>query len=238
MIPENNHANASETLARGSRRTFLRRSLATGVVVAPALALRTTPARAAGHPRIPSLFPGQTERYFAEIRSDEDAHVEILQALLNDPDNPLTPAIRPAPTLRNLEQPNFMAFVAAAAAFENTGSGGYAGALFATQQTLEYFPTAAGITTVEARHAAFLNTLLNEPSLVPSFAPVESPIDQSVILSRVDPFIAQLNAPVPSFNPTMSSDANNFAILDFLLLLEYIESAFYDLNVKKFFPGA
>jgi hypothetical protein len=182
-----------------------------------------------------SLTPTAQAVLFQEILNDEAAHVEIIQTLLDDQDNPLNPKIRPVPTFRNLLQPDFRAFVEAAAVFENTGSGAYGGALFAIQQTQEYFPTAVGLTTVEARHAAWLNSLLGE-SLVPDFAPVESPVPQSVTLARVDPFIAALNGPVPSFDPLNASDANNFAILDFLLLLEYTEAAFYKVNVARFFP--
>jgi hypothetical protein len=38
----------------------------------------------------------------------------------------------------------------------------------------------------------------------------------------------------PSFDTTIVTDANNFHVLDFVLFLEYIESAFYDLNVPLF----
>ncbi|MBN9058976.1 MAG: ferritin-like domain-containing protein, partial [Rhizobiales bacterium] len=123
----------------------------------------------------------------------------------------------------------------AAAAFENTGAGVYAGALFAIQQTEEYFPVAAGLTTVEARHAGFLNALLNQP-LVPDFFPVDTSIPQSIALSHIDPFIHDLNGgTVPSFDPAVASDPNNFRIIDFLLLLEMVETAFYQVNVAKFF---
>jgi hypothetical protein len=209
-----------------TRRSILKRTAA-AAAVAPALALANRPAQAA-HPA------GLTSILFHEILNDEASHVTILQTLLNDPDNPLNPKIRPMPTLRNLVQPNLKAFIESAAAFENTGSGTYGGALFAVQQTMEYFPIAVGLTTVEARHASWLNSLLGE-ALVPNFVPVESPIPQNVTLSRVAPFIASLNAPAPSFDPLNASDANNFAILDFLLLLEYIEAAFYKVNVPRFF---
>ena len=90
------------------------------------------------------------------------------------------------PSFRNLAQATPLAFAQGAAAFENTGTGTYAGALFAIQQTQEYFPVAAGLATVEARHAGFLNALLNQP-LVPDFFPVDTSIPQSVALSHVRP---------------------------------------------------
>ena len=71
---------------------------------------------------------------------------------------------------------------------------------------------------------------------VPDFAPVDAPIPQSVALARVEPFILDLNGgTVPSFDPDVSSDPNNFRIIDFLLLLEMVETAFYQVNVPRFF---
>jgi Ferritin-like domain len=170
-----------------------------------------------------------------EIMNDEAAHVPILQGLLDDEENPLTPKIRPMPVLNmsNVVQPNFATFLETAAAFENTGSGTYGGALFAVQQTDEYFPTAVGLCTVESRHASFLNALLGD-ALVPNFAPVEAPIPQEITLSRVAPFVKDPVAEIPSFDPENASDENNFRILDFLLFLEYIEAAFYRINVPRF----
>jgi hypothetical protein len=170
-----------------------------------------------------------------EIKSDEDAHVPIIKNLLDDPDNPLPIPIRQPPNLneKQLMQPNLQAFLETAAAFENTGSGLYHGALLNITQTQEYFPTAAGLASVESRHASWLNSLLGE-SLVPDFAPVEAPIDQSIVLTRVAPFVTDHRSTFPSFDTTVSTDANNFFVLDFVLFLEYIESAFYDLNVPRF----
>jgi hypothetical protein len=227
-------ADADEAVVEApTRRSFLRRAATGAAVAAPAL-LAASSARAATL-RLPELFPGQNMMLFQEILDDETAHVEIIQALLMDDANKIPP--RKVPKLRNLAQHSVLAFVEGAAAFENTGAGTYAGALFAIQQTQEYFPLAAGITTVEARHAGFLNALLNEP-LVPNFFPSDTSIPQSVALSHVDPFVASLNgSAVPSFDPNNASDPNNFAILDFLLLLEMVETAFYQVNVAKFFGG-
>jgi hypothetical protein len=219
-----------------ARRSFFRSALQGVAVGVPALCLATRSAHAAKKQhKLPQLYQGQNMALFQEILDDETAHVEILQALLVDPANTLP--TRPLPAFRNLVQPDVFTFVKSAATFENTGTGTYGGALFAIQQTQEYFPVATGITTVEARHAGFLNALLDEP-LVPDSAPVDTSIPQSVALSRVDPFIASLNGgTVPSFDPVNASDANNFAILDFLLLLEMVETAFYQVNVAKFFGG-
>jgi hypothetical protein len=215
---------------RKSRRSFLRRAVTTAVGVPGAIAAASSLSQAGGGD---PFTPGTLPFFFDEILNDEAAHIEILQRLLIDPANTIPP--RNFPHLRNLLQPSLQAFIEGAAAFENTGSGTYGGALFAVQQTNEYFPLAVGITTVEARHAGWLNAILKQP-LVPDFFPSEGAIPQSTALSHVDPFIRDLNgSDVPSFDPVHRSDANNFAILDFLLLLEMVETAYYRVNLKKYF---
>jgi len=185
----------------------------------------------------PGVSPALIRTLIHEISADEVAHVPILKAKLIDSGNTRVPQVRPFPFLNlgNLIQPDVQSFLETAAAFENTGSGTYGGALFAIQQTDEYFRVAVGLCTVESRHAAFLNALLGE-ALVPNFAPVEAPIAQEVTLSRVAPFVTDPIVGLPSFDPINASDPNNFAVLDFLLYLEYIEAAFYQLNVPRFFP--
>ncbi|WP_406694773.1 ferritin-like domain-containing protein [Singulisphaera sp. Ch08] len=230
-----------------SRRSFLRGATATAVAV-PSLIVATSSSVLAAKskpkpkPKPVPLPHVEVDRKVVqvlihEIQNDEATHVTILQKLLDDSDNPLNPKIRPTPVLNlsSLVQHNLQSFLTTAAAFENTGSGTYGGALFAVQQTEEYFPTAVGLCTVESRHASFLNALLSQP-LVPDFAAVESPIQQGVTLSRVAPFVSDPVVGFPSFDPVNASDPNNFRILDFLLFLEYIEAAFYRINVPRFFP--
>jgi hypothetical protein len=216
-----------------TRRAFLARVAGASALAVPALALAAP--RAGAAPGSPKKLTGLNAELIQEIMKDEAAHVPILQDLLDDKDNPLPVPIRKPPKLNmdELTQPTLQDFLEAAAAFENTGSGLYHGALLNITQTLEYFPVAAGLGAVESRHAAWLNSMLGE-SLVPDFAPVEAPIDQSVTLSRVAPFVADPRSTFPSFDTTVVSDANNFAVLDFVLFLEYIESAFYAVNVPRF----
>jgi hypothetical protein len=232
-----NHQIANDTPdrapARGrSRRSFLARALGASALAAPALGLVAAPGAAVGAPR---KVGGPTATLLQEIMNDEAAHVKIIQNLLDDDDNPLPVPIRPSPKLDSdaLTQRNFQSFLETAAAFENTGSGLYHGALLNITQTQEYFPVAAGLAAVESRHASWLNSLLGE-SLVPDFAPVEAPIDQTTVLARVAPFVEDHRSTFPSFDTTVVSDRNNFFILDFVLFLEYIEAAFYAVNVPRF----
>jgi hypothetical protein len=215
-----------------SRRSFLTRAAGVSALVVPTLTLITSrKAHAAG----PKKLTGLAAELINEIMSDEDQHVPIIQNLLDDPDNPLPVPIRQPPNFnkKRLVQPNLQAFLETAAAFENTGSGLYHGALLNVVQTDEYFPTAAGLAAVEARHAGWLNSLLDQ-SLVEDFAPVEAPIDQSIVLTRVAEFVTDPRSTFPSFDTTISTEANSFFVLDFVLFLEYIESTFYDLNVPMF----
>ena len=214
-----------------SRRSFLRNSMTTAAAVVPAALMASTPCLGSS----PKRLTGLAATLIHEIKNDEDQHVPILMNLLNDPDNPLPVPIRRPPNfnMKRLIQPNLTAFLETAAGFENTGSGFYGGALLNITQTPEYFPTAVGLCTVESRHASWLNSQLGE-ALVPDFAPVEAPIAQGIVLSRVAEFVTDPRSTFPSFDTTVVTDANNFFILDFLLFLEYIESTFYNLNVPRF----
>jgi len=215
-----------------SRRSFLTRAAGVSALAVPTLTLITSrKARAASG----KILTGLNAELISEIQSDEDQHVPIIQNLLDDPDNPLPVPIRQPPNfnMKRLVQPNLQAFLETASVFENTGSGLYHGALLNIQQTQEYFPTAAGLAAVEARHAAWLNSLLGQ-SLVEDFAPVEAPIDQSIVLTRVAEFVTDPRSTFPSFDTTVATDANGFFVLDFILFLEYIESTFYDVNVPLF----
>src|SRR5262249_40665690 len=151
---------------RDSRRLFLRSASAIAV---PGLLLATSSKAQAGKKVHLGVSQDLISTLIHEISNDESAHVSILQELLDDEDNPLTPPIRPSPILNmaNIRQHDVFSFLETAAAFENTGSGTYGGALFAVQQTDEYFPTAVGLCTVESRHASFLNALLGD-ALVPN----------------------------------------------------------------------
>jgi rubrerythrin len=222
--------------AAHSRRSFLTRAMGASALAVPALGLVSAPsATAAPAKKGDKKATGLTAELLDEIMKDEAAHVLVIQNLLDDPDNPLPVPIRKAPKLNTAEikQATLQDFLEAAAAFENTGSGLYHGALLNITQTEEYFPIAAGLASVESRHASWLNSLLGQ-SLVPDFAPVEAAIDQSTVLSRVAPFVADPRSTFPSFDTTKVSDANNFSILDFILFLEYIESAFSAANVPRF----
>jgi hypothetical protein len=216
-----------------SRRSFLSGAAKASALAVPALALAVPGMARAAKPA--GKLTGFAATLINEVLEDEAQHVPIIQGLLDDPDNPLPVPIRNPPNfnMARLVQPNLTAFLETAAGFENTGSGLYHGALLNVTQTQEYFPIAAGLASVESRHASWLNSLLGQ-ALVPDFVPVEEPVPQSTVLSRVSQFVTDHRSTFPSFDTTVVSDANNFFVLDFVLFLEYIESTFYAVNVPRF----
>jgi hypothetical protein len=131
-------------------------------------------------------------------------------------------------------------FVATSQALENTGVGAYLGALPYVNST-DYLSAAGSIALIEARHAGFLNALQEDPVTghatdLTDNETFESALTIDQIVTNASPFILHLNGgPAPTFAATRS-DANDIAILNFALLLEYLEADFYNINVRRFFP--
>jgi hypothetical protein len=219
-----------------SRRSFLRRSAIAAAVVAPTgllaacgqpLARASSTRTAAVAARAQSQSYAQIEpisssgAQFMEIQSDENQHVSYLKSALGS-------SARPEPTFQGLDQSDINSFATLSRTFENLGVSAY---LFAAPaiSSKSNLAAAASILTVEARHAGFLDVLQNQP-LSPNGA-FDKPGTQSGIVSAVSPFISSLNGgPDPSAPLTNDTD-----ILNFALLLEYLESSFYNINVPKFF---
>lgn len=206
---------------RGSRRMFLRSSLigtVTGAaVILPASTLMTQTVRAATQ----SALSLSALSAFREIKADEDAHVSFLVQALGK-------AARPKPTFKGLKQSSVNNFIQLAQVFENVGVGAYLLAA-PTIKNKNYLAAAGSILTIEARHAGYLNSLLGKAlSTNGSF---DKPIAQAQVVTAVSPFIANLNGgPAPS--KTLANDTD---ILNFALLLEYLEASFYDINVPTFY---
>jgi len=227
--------------SESSRRSFFGQSAgavaaATGVVLASARSgYAQKPVRVPPGLRLPSLYPGWNFRNFSEILQDEVDHIAALTALADHP--------RPKPTFRGLVANTPAQFVVMAAMIENGGVGSYLQGLNAISEGghHDYFLTAAGITAVEAQHTGYLNTLLNEP-LAPSALEnraqpgVATPIPPQDIRAAVGHFIVSLNGgPLFDYDINQSDDANDQRIINFALVLEFLEVEFYHLNIQKFF---
>ncbi len=212
-----------------SRRSILQRMAVTaGAAGAAAGLIGGSQARAAGRDRnsLPFLYPGWNFRNFEEIQFDENSHVEFLVGALG-------PMARPMPTFQNLQQPDAVSFARVSRALENTGVGAYLGAAPIIYDR-GYLAAAGSIMTVEARHAGYLDTLLNM-SIVPDNETRDQPLTQQQVIANASPFIADLNGGPPLAFSTTPSAANDIAILNFALALEYLEAAFYNINVPIVF---
>ena len=120
---------------------------------------------------------------FAAIRDHEGAHVETLTSVITDlGGEPVAEATYDFGDA----YADPMAFMATAAALENTGVSAYDGAAqFITDA--ELLTAAGSIVAVEARHASYLNLLTGQ---VPFPAAFETPLTMDEVLEIAGPFIA------------------------------------------------
>jgi rubrerythrin len=119
---------------------------------------------------------------FATIRDHEGAHVETLASVITSlGGTPVEEATYDFGDAYSDPQ----AFLATAAALENTGVSAYDGAAqFLTDP--ELLTAAGSIVAVEARHASYLNLLTGE---LPFPAAFESPLTMDEVLEIAGPFI-------------------------------------------------
>ncbi len=121
--------------------------------------------------------------------------------------------------------------------FENTGVHAYFGAAPALFNP-NVVAVAVSIALTEAYHSGFLNTLAGV-SLIPGGLTYATPYTIAQVTAAATPFIVSLNdnGMFPATFSSTPSAANDIAILNFALLLEYLEASFYFYNVPKLFPG-
>jgi hypothetical protein len=211
-----------------NRRSFLRKS-ATAAAVAPAAMLAGSTRAHADNNFLPSLYRGQNAAEFEAIQTHENAHVAFLVGALGE-------AARPMPTFQNLAQPNLVAFATTAKALENTGVGAYLAAAPIIFNS-GYLAAAGSILTIEARHAGYLNVLLDlivTDNVYGTTQNFETPLTIDEVVTNASPFIKSLNGGAALTFSTTPSAENDIAILNFALALEYLEAAFYNLNVPTF----
>ena len=218
------------------RRSFLKTGAAAAAAVG-GTALAATKAAAQPGPggnALPNLYPGWNAALFTAIQQDENSHVTAIVGLIGQ----LGGTPRPRPNFKNLLQPNIVAFGSVSQALENTGVGAYLGAVPAVFSK-SVLSAAGSIALIEARHAGYLNVLFDEISTVNLFGDeqdFERAFTIQEVVASAGPFIQDLNGgPALTFSATPSR-ANDIAILNFALALEYLERDFYNLNVPRYFP--
>jgi hypothetical protein len=226
---------------RSSRRALLRGSLLGAAAVVPAALLSAcgnsstaTSTSSSANKHAPTTTSGtqqttqlalkslsESQQAFQEIMNDEGQHVTFLQSALKS-------AARPKPTFKNLSQKDLASFAALSQTLENIGVGAYLMAAPAIKDK-KILAAAGSILTIEARHAGFLDALLQKP--LSANGAFDKPLTQAAIVSAASPFIASLNGgPDPAAPLTSDGD-----ILNFALLLEYLEAEFYSTNVPALF---
>jgi hypothetical protein len=216
-------AACADDAVRLSRRGLLGKAALTGLAAVPVLGLLTSEAKAVTQDQLSAA----EREAFTDIRLHENDHVAFLKSALGR-------SARPKPSFKNLNTANFPQFAEVSRVLENVGVGAYLGAL--PSLTNKSFVSAAGsIALIEARHAGFLNVLTgrdistqaknNKP------AGFDVPLTIQEVVNAASPFIASLNGgPPASFTA-----GNDVSILNFALLLEYLEAEFYNINVPKYF---
>ena len=224
--------------AGGDRRGFLRGSALVTMMGLPVAAVVTSGSQVhAGDDKRDDKGDDKEDlrSQFESIREHENAHVAALE-------DALRAKARRKPVFQNLEQASFKQFLQVSQALENVGVGAYLGAAPAIKSRA-YLAAAGSIAFIEARHAGFLNYILGSPITagikdLTEDRDFEYPLTAAEVRQQAGPFIKNLNGGPPigySANPADFGEANDIAILNFALALEYLEADFYNINVPKFY---
>ena len=167
------------------------------------------------------------------VGAHEKAHVDALSATIEDLGG--TPVMEAE---YDFGYETASEFIATAKALENTGVSAYAGAAPAIVNN-EILQAAAGIHSVEARHASFLN-LVNDDSPFP--AGVDEARSVAEVVDIAGQFItSDVSVPdglsadeEPQQDRKADNDVSDVDVLNYALTLEHLENAFYREGLETF----
>ncbi|WP_237560322.1 ferritin-like domain-containing protein [Halolamina sediminis] len=171
--------------------------------------------------------------YLATVRDHEKAHVDALTATIE--------SLGGDPVAEGSYEFGYTTaseFFAVAQALENTGVAAYAGA---APQIVDngLLTVAAGIHSVEARHASFLN-VVNGDQPFPDAVDEAKSIDEVLgiaggfVTSEVDPSVYELREYRPVHDRKRPDDTSDLDVLNYALTLEHLENAFYRDGIAEF----
>jgi rubrerythrin len=131
-------------------------------------------------------------------------------------------------------------FLAVGKALENTGVAAYAGAAPKVVSE-DVLAAAAGIHSVEARHASFLN-LVNSESPFPKAVDEAKSVNEVLeiasqfVTSEVDPSVYETKSPEEraDLHRKADDDTSDVAVLNYALTLEHLENVFYREGLREF----
>jgi rubrerythrin len=175
----------------------------------------------------------EVPEYLRTVGAHEQAHVEALTATVEQLDG--SPVAEGEYDF-GYETPS--EFLGVAKALENTGVAAYAGAAPQVVNS-DILGAAAGIHSVEARHASFLN-LVNGDSPFPNGVDEAKSIDEVLeiaggfITSEVDPSVYETDDDRPESDRTADDDTTDVNVLNYALTLEHLENAFYRDGLERF----
>ena len=175
----------------------------------------------------------QVPEYLETVGAHEQAHVDALSATIEELNGE---AVVEGEYDFGYNTPS--EFLAIGEALEDTGVAAYAGAAPKVVNN-DLLTVAAGIHSVEARHAAFLR-LVNDDNPFPSAFDEAKTVDEVLdiagqfVTSEVDPSVYELEDDRPTHDRKMEDDTSDIGVLNYALTLEHLENAFYRDGLENF----
>ncbi|MDZ7745534.1 MAG: ferritin-like domain-containing protein [Halobacteriales archaeon] len=175
----------------------------------------------------------EVPEYLATVGAHEAAHVTALSDTIEQLNG--TPVAEGEYDF-GYETPS--QFLGVAQALENTGVAAYAGAAPQVVNN-DVLAAAAGIHSVEARHAGFLNLVNGDmpfPNAVDEAQSISEVLEVAgqFITSEVDPSVYETGDDRPTHDRKANDDTTDVNVLNYALTLEHLENAFYREGLETF----